>query len=320
MNQGYRWEEVVPADARGSMLLEHLLRRPYRGGGRGGDAGSWQGRLSRGEVTLSGQVANGEERLAGGEPLVWRRPPWEEPPAPLAFAVLHRDRHLLGVAKPAGLPTMPSGGRYLEHTLLHQVQRRFPEATPLHRLDRGTSGVVLFARSELARRECSLAWQRGEVRRRYLALVEGLPRADDFVIDAPIGELPHPRIGRVFAAAAAGRPASTRVRVLERHEGVGEGQGVDVALVELEIGSGRPHQIRIHLAHAGHGLVGEPFYGAGGLPRPGSDALPGDVGYLLHAERVALRHPSTGFPLEVWCAAPSKLVTPGRPDWPRTPS
>ena len=312
MNQGYRWEEVVPFEARGRTLLGHLVRRTGRGGDRKGDAGPWKGRLARGEVTLSGQVANGEERLAGGEPLVWRRPPWEEPSAPLAFAVLHRDDHLLGVAKPAGLPTMPSGGRYLEHTLLHLVQRRFPEATPLHRLDRGTSGVVLFARSELARRECSLAWQRGEVRRRYLALVEGLPPADDFTIDAPIGELPHPRIGRVFAAAAGGRPAPPRVRVLERYE--------RLALVEIEIGSGRPHQIRIHLAHAGHGLVGEPFYGAGGLPRPESDALPGDVGYLLHAERVALRHPSSGNPLEVWCAASSKLVSPGRPDWPRTPS
>lgn len=215
---------------------------------------------------------------------------------PLAFAVLFLDEHLLAVAKPRGLPTMAGGG-FLTHTLLHVVRRRFPEATAVHRLGRGTSGIVLCARTAVARRAVAKAWRSEAVVKRYRALVTGLPSRETFDVDAPIGLVDHPRLGRVYAAVAAGKRSLTRVRVLSARDGQ--------ALVEATIPTGRPHQIRIHLAAAGHPLVGDPLYAAGGVPGPG--ALPGDGGYRLHAYRLRLDHPVTGTRIEIECAPPPEL-------------
>jgi 23S rRNA pseudouridine1911/1915/1917 synthase len=216
---------------------------------------------------------------------------------PLAFAVLHRDEWLLAVAKPCGLPTVPNGG-FLQHTLLHLVRRIAPGAVPLHRLGRGTSGIVLFALCSEARRSVLRAWREGQVDKSYRALVTGVPGRDEFSVDAPIGPVPHPRLGQVHAASPQGKPALSHVRVIERRQ--------DQALVEVTIPTGRPHQIRIHLAVAGHPLAGDPVYGRGGilLPEPG---LPGDGGYRLHAHRLALDHPLTGRRLEVESAPPEAL-------------
>jgi 23S rRNA pseudouridine1911/1915/1917 synthase len=300
MNAGYTWREVIAAAAPGERVVDRLAHR-----WRHGSPAEWSDRIRRGEVTLDGAAAVGSAPLRAGQTLAWARPPWEEPAVPLSFALLHRDDDLLAVAKPAGLPTMPSGGRFLEHSLLHRVRRRWPEAAPLHRLDRGTSGLVVFARSAQARRAGGEAWRSGAVRRRYLGLVEGHPRDDSFSIDVPIGERPHPEIGRVFAAAADGKSSRTQVVTRARRA---DGR----ALVEIEIASGRPHQIRIHLAYAGHPLAGEPFYGAGGAPRErdgaaGPGARPGDVGYALHAWRLDLAHPVTGAPLALECPPPPEL-------------
>jgi 23S rRNA pseudouridine1911/1915/1917 synthase len=211
--------------------------------------------------------------------------------------VLFRDAHLLAVAKPRGLPTMPAGG-FLTHTLLHLVQARFPGATAMHRLGRGTSGLVLFARTGEARRALAKAWRTGAVVKRYRALVSGVPSRDAFDVDTPIGLVAHPRLGRVYAAVSQGKPSLTHVRVL----GTREGQ----SLVEATIPTGRPHQIRIHLAAAGHPLVGDPLYAAGGVPGP-RPALPGESGYHLHAHRLELDHPATGVRLEIECAPPPVL-------------
>ena len=102
------------------------------------------------------------------------------------------------------------------------------------------------------------AWRTGVVVKRYRALVTGVPSRDAFDVDTPIGLVDHPRLGRVYAAVAAGKRSLTHVRVL----GTREGQ----ALVEATIPTGRPHQIRIHLAAAGHPLVGDPLYAVGGVP------------------------------------------------------
>jgi 23S rRNA pseudouridine1911/1915/1917 synthase len=298
MNSGYTWREVLPPPAGppgATRLLDHLTRKWRHGG-----AGEWSARIARGEVTLDGQPTFAAAPLFAGQVVVWRRPPWEEPAVPLGFALLHRDEDLLAVAKPAGLPTMPSGSRFLEHTLLHQVRLRWREATPLHRIDRGTSGVVLFARSDRARRMTSRDWQRGGVRRRYLGLVVGHVRADRLAIRVPIGERPHPTLGRVFVAADDGKPSTTQVRVVERRP---DGQ----TLVEVEIESGRPHQIRIHLAFAGHPLVGEPFFATGGTWRDDPSARPGDAGYRLHAWTLAFAHPVTSSAMEIECPPPSDL-------------
>jgi len=294
MNEGYDYRERVQPQA-GETVLAYLARRyPHS------TAETWAERIAAGEVTLDGSLATAAARVSPGQTLVWRRPPWEEPAVPLAFAVLFRDAHLLAVAKPRGLPTMPAGG-FLTHTLLHIVQARFPGAAAMHRLGRGTSGLVLFARTGEARRAVAKAWRTGAVVKRYRALVSGRPSREAFDVDTPIGLVDHPRLGRVYAAVREGKPSLTHVRVLEARDGQ--------TLIEATIPTGRPHQIRIHLAAAGHPLVGDLLYVSGGLPAP-DPVLPGEMGYHLHAHRLEIDHPVTGERLVLECALPPALQSP----------
>ena len=293
MNQGYEYRERIGPGAAGQTVLAHLVER-YRHS----DEATWRTRIAEGEILLDGQAPSPTEALRAGQSLVWRRPPWEEPPVPLSFAVLHLDEDLLAVGKPRGLPTIPHGGLYLTHTLVHQVRRRWPEATPMHRLGRGTSGIVLLARTRTARQAVTTAWREGRVEKQYLALVSGIPREEAFTVDAPIGPVSHPRLGQVHAASKDGKPSVSHVRRLTAQH--------DRALVEVSIPTGRPHQIRIHLAAAGHPLVGDPLYGKGGLPLA-EPALPGEGGFWLHSHRLALTHPATGDRLELECPPPPQL-------------
>jgi len=164
---------------------------------------------------------------------------------------------------------------------------------------------VLFALTAGARRAVLAAWRDGQVDKSYRALVTGLPLQDAFSVDARIGPVSHPRLGQVHAASPDGKPSLSHVRVLERRQ--------DTSVVEVRIPTGRPHQIRIHLAVAGHPLVGDPLYGRAGtlVPEPG---LPGDGGYWLHAHRLGLAHPLTCCRLEIECPPPEVLRdAPPRP-------
>jgi 23S rRNA pseudouridine1911/1915/1917 synthase len=297
MNHGHTYREQIDGRGAGRPVLTHLSRRFEQA-----SEAEWQGRIDTGQVTLDGAPTSAGVTLRAGQWLCWARPPWEEPPVPLDMAVLHQDALLLAVAKPRGLPTMPGGGLYLEHTLLAVVRRRAPEASPMHRLGRDTSGLVLFARTAAAAGLVQAAFRARQVGKVYRALCTGHPAADRFTVDAPIGEVAHPLLGTVHAAAAGGRPSRSHVTVLERRGGAAPS-----ALVEVAIETGRPHQIRIHLAFAGHPLVGDPLFGAGGLPIPGTRALPGDPGYLLHALRLDLDHPTERRRLEIECPPPPAL-------------
>ena len=293
MNSGFEYREQVGPAAAGRTVLDHLAARH-----RHSTLAVWQQRIADGEVFVGESRAAAGAVLRPGDWLAWRRPPWEEPAVPLACAVLHLDDHLLAVAKPRGLPSVPNGG-FLDHTLLRVVARRHPEASPLHRLGRGTSGLVLFARTALARRVVSAAWRYGGVTKVYRALVAGVPAQRELTVDSPIGLVDHPRLGRLYAAAIGGKPAVSHARVLEERSGS--------ALVEVTIPTGRPHQIRIHMAAAGHPLLGDPVYAAGGGLR--ADAgLPGDPGYRLHAYRLSLAHPASGERVDIECAPPAVLL------------
>ena len=290
-NAGFAFRSQVRA---GGESVLAFLTREYRHS----DGASWASRLAAGEVEVRGVRARGDEVLRGGDVVVWHRPPWREEAAPLDYAVLLEDDALVAVSKPPGLPTLPGAG-FLTHTLLTQVRLRYPGASPLHRLGRGTSGAVLFARTGEAGAALSRAWREHEVRKVYRALGAGVPQWNTLDIQAPIGPVPHPRLGTVFAASAEGKASRSVAHVRERRE--------DCTLFDVEIHTGRPHQIRIHLAAAGHPLVGDPLYGVGGLPLPDLPGLPGDLGYLLHAWTLHFRHPVTGREVRVEAPPPPDL-------------
>ncbi len=300
LNHGFEYRKHLGADAAGLTTIEYLTRHYSRF-----TQIEWLDRIKSGRVLLDGIPTNPDAILRPGENLSWMRAPWIEPDAPRSFAILYRDEHLLGIAKPKGLPTMPGGGGFMENTLLSLVRHHFPGASPLHRLGRGTSGVVLFAISPDAASKISQAWRRGQILKLYRALASGHPARDEFEVDTPIGSVPHRILKSIHAASPAGKSAHSRINVLERRG--------NCSLLQIRITTGRPHQIRIHLAAAGYPLVGDPLYKIGGVPDEDSRALPGDLGYYLHSQLLGFSHPATGKWIEIACAPPPPLRLSGEP-------
>jgi 23S rRNA pseudouridine1911/1915/1917 synthase len=293
LNEGYEYRERLGPEADAQTLLAYLTwRYPHSSGTE------WAARIASDHVLIDGRPAPADSVLRRGCELVWQRPPWIEPDAPETFSVLYEDNDLLAVAKPAGLPTLP-GGNFLKTTLLHLVRAYAPDAAPLHRLGRWTSGLVLCAKNQHASAALVRQWSAREVGKRYRALAVGLPDKDEMTISVPIGPVPHAILPSIHAAKHDGRPSLSRVTVLERYS--------DSFLCDVRIATGRPHQIRIHLAAAGHPLKGDPLYGVGGLPLPGTHALPGDPGYLLHSAELSFIHPATGSTMVLECEPPEGL-------------
>ena len=260
MTHGFTYTGITGPRDEGLSLLEHLVARHAHT-----PEAEWRERIEAGLVLLDGAPSPAGSRLRRGQRVAWVRPPWEEPEVPLAFAVLHEDEDLLAVAKPSGLPTQPNGG-FLEHTLLHLVRQRYPAASPIHRLGRGTSGIVVFSLNTASNQGLCETLRRREAVKVYRALAQGHPARDAFTVEVPIGPVPHPVLGTLHAANPEGRPARSHIQVLERREAD--------SLLEVRIETGRPHQIRIHAAACGHPLVGDPLYASGGGIRTDTDALP----------------------------------------------
>lgn len=317
-NKGWIYTDRVSGEAAGETVLDFYATR-YRHSTRE----QWSARLAAGQIRLEGRIAVAGEVLAPGQNLAYHRAAWCEPGAPAEAGILHVDDDLIAVAKPSGLPVLPGGG-YLENTLLAVVRRRFGDnPAPVHRLGRATSGVVLFARSAVARRELSGQLAQGRLGKRYLALVAGDQMPDRFDVTTPIGPVPYEPLGRVHAASETGKASISRVRVVERRPAGPSQPGspepaslapaslAPCSLVEVEIPTGRPHQIRIHLAAAGHPLIGDPLYGVGGQPNQPEEgqrpALPGDGGYHLHAASATFTHPADLRQMTVYCQPPAVL-------------
>lgn len=280
LNKGCEYREQLGPDADDRTLLDYLCRRYSHSAPE-----EWTARIAAGQVLIDSLAAHTETLLRKGSVLVWQRPPWIEPDAPCTFSVLYEDADLLAVAKPAGLPTLP-GANFLTATLLYLVRTSVPDAAPVHRLGRWTSGIVLCARNHESRAGLMRQWAGNKVDKRYRALAAGNPAWDNMTITAPIGPVPHSLLGSVHAATPQGKPSLSHVTVLEHRP--------DSFLCDVRIATGRPHQIRIHLAASGHPLAGDPLYGAGGLPLQGTRVVPGDPGYHLHAAELSFRHPRTG--------------------------
>jgi 23S rRNA pseudouridine1911/1915/1917 synthase len=290
LNRGYAYPTLISSNDHGRTLLSHLASLyPHS------SPQAWQQKLDNCEVTVNGVAATGSESLTSGQTLVWNRPPWIEPDAPQHFEVLFHDDHLLAVNKPGGLPTLPGGG-FMENTLLRLVQKQTPTANPVHRLGRATTGIVLFAKTPQAAAQLSADWNTYRVQKIYRALAQGIAQHDTYEILTPIGLVPHPLIGSVWAANPGGKPSKSLAKVISRT--------TSTTTFEVSLHSGRPHQIRIHLASIGHPLVGDPLYGFTGLPLENLPGLPGDGGYFLHAQFLKFRHPVTGEQIDLEAALP----------------
>jgi 23S rRNA pseudouridine1911/1915/1917 synthase len=290
INRGYAYTAIVGRERHGETLLSHLASLyPHS------TREAWQQNLNNGEVTLNGVTATGSESVTSGQTLVWNRPPWIEPEAPRHFEVLLDDPHLLAVDKPSGLPTLPGGG-FMENTLLRLVQKRTPNANPVHRLGRGTSGIVLFAKTSQAASNLVANWNTPKTRKTYRALAQNVAERDAYEILTSIGLVPHPRLGSVWAAHPCGKPSRSLAKAISRT--------ASATTFEVSLSSGRPHQIRIHLASIGHPLVGDPLYGLTGQPLETLPGLPGDGGYFLHAQFLRFPHPITGEQIDLEATLP----------------
>jgi len=138
-----------------------------------------------------------------------------------------------------------------------------------------------------------------EVRKQYQALSENLAIENEYDIQSPIGLSRHPRLGKVHSATINGKTARSVARVIQRR--------TQSTVFEVDLHSGRPHQIRIHLAFIGHPLVGDPLYASGGTPKADNPGLPGDGGYWLHAKRLVFTHPRNGAKVDVQADLPPIL-------------
>ena len=192
------------------------------------------------------------------------------------MTVLHADGGLIVVDKPAGLLAVPGRGEAGADNLAARVQASFADALVVHRLDMATSGLMLFARGAAAQRGLSRAFERGEVAKQYVAVVEGRVAGEAGRIDAPLAaDWPHRP--RQHVDPVHGRPSRTHWQVLER--------GSDDTRLLLQPLSGRTHQLRVHLQWIGHPIRGDALYAAPPLRA---------ARLLLHASRLAFTHPATG--------------------------
>ncbi|NET11224.1 MAG: RNA pseudouridine synthase [Merismopedia sp. SIO2A8] len=336
LNQGWTYTEQILPSASGQTVLDYYTQR-YRHSNRS----TWKARIEAKQIRLDNHPTSPSERLQSGQILSYHRPPWYEPDIPLKFEVLYEDEALWAIAKPSGLPVLP-GGKFLTHTLLHQLQIQYPHENPVpvHRLGRGTSGVMLVARSPQARSHLSHQLRTHTMTKVYRALIgiedlslrdrdiNATAIPDRFTLHHPIGKMPHPALGYIYNATPSGKSAHSECHVLERdlpspgarpldtpsptfpeakYPDINQpvtGQKQQATLLDVKILTGRPHQIRIHLAAYGYPLLGDPLYRVGEVV---PEAIPSDCGYWLHAHRIGFIHPITEMWMMIECPPPMPL-------------
>jgi len=286
-----RLRAEIPADGAGQRF-DQILPGMFRGYSRAHLAGE----VKRGRIRLDGREVPPRTLVRGGEEVEWDRaeaPVLGDRPQSIELGVVFEDADLRVINKPAGLVVHPGAGNRdgtLLNALLHRDPNlaQLPRAGIVHRLDKDTSGLLVVARTLPAQTALVAMLAARDIHRRYAAVVNGVPVAGG-TVDAPLDRHPTDRLRR--AVREGGRPAVTHYRVREKFRAH--------ALLQCELESGRTHQIRVHMAHAGWPLVGDPLYGRGlRLPRGATpvlaEALRGFKRQALHAEHLAFAHPVTG--------------------------
>jgi len=248
--------------------------------------------------------------VRAGDAIHIDRPAPVEPVVPRHFGILAEDEHFLAIDKPAGLP-MHTTAKFWKNTLVALLRERYPteRLQICHRIDRETSGVLLIARTAQAASYLKKSFAQRRVKKTYLALVRGLPAMASGTIDAPM-RLLDTRTHIKMGVEPDGLPAVTHYTVLTRF--------AEHALVEAGPETGRQHQIRVHLAHIGHPIIGDKLYGAGGetafmrycdggLTDDLLELFDGLARHALHAARLVFPHPVTEEPITVESPLPEDL-------------
>jgi 23S rRNA pseudouridine1911/1915/1917 synthase len=269
--------------------------------------------VEEGQVRLdTAVVSKASQRVSAGQTVEVDFPP----PLPariesqdLPILVLHQDEDIVVVDKPAGLVVHPAAG-HRDQTLVNALLFHIRDLSGVggelrpgivHRLDKETSGVMVIAKNDDAHRKLTAAWNTDAIRKEYIAIVYGTPRQTKGTIDLPIGR--DPRNRKRMAVVKSGRQAITDYEVIEQLRGV--------SVVRCRLRTGRTHQIRVHLKHLGHPVVGDPVYSGPqwrGIPdKIIQHALALMKRQALHAARLTIPHPRTGQPMTFQAELPADM-------------
>ncbi|MBI4904709.1 MAG: RluA family pseudouridine synthase [Acidobacteria bacterium] len=284
--------------ADGGKRLDHYLKDRFAAVSRA----LIQEWIKAGRVHLNGTPAKASATLRGGESISVdpaERPPLKAEAEDIPVEILYQDDSVIAVNKPAGMVVHAGAGVHsgtLVNALLHRFGQLSLEGGDLrpgivHRLDKDTSGVILVARNDAAHRRLAAQFSERTVEKVYLALVHKEVKRDNGVITKPIARDPVHRT-RMTARLATGRHAISEYRVLRRYP--------RHTLLEVRIGTGRTHQIRVHLASIGHPVAGDTLYGAPAQQPPTGR-------FFLHAQRITFVSPATGKTITVEAPLPPEL-------------
>ncbi len=301
---------VVPADAAGERLDRHLATvLPTLSRSR------IQSLIAEGRVKINGALSSRPgQKLKGGEHVMLVLPPpapAEPEPEAIPLTILHEDAHLIVIDKPPGMVVHPAPGHErgtLVNALLHHCGASLSgiggvrRPGIVHRLDQDTGGVMVVAKTDAAHKGLAAQFAEhgrdGRLLRRYHALVWGHPSLGRGTVEASIGRHPRDRLRMAVVPPEKGREAITHYRTLETFR---DAQGRPLAaLVECELETGRTHQIRVHMAHIRHPVMGDPLYATGfaasarRLPAAARAALSALGRQALHASILGFEHPVTG--------------------------
>jgi 23S rRNA pseudouridine1911/1915/1917 synthase len=269
-----------------------------------------------GDITVDGKTVKPSHRVRAGEEIAGEipaAPVIDAVPEEIPLDIVYEDEEIIVVNKPAGMVTHPGAGAasgtlanglvYYLNRIGRQPPRRGGASRPgiVHRLDVGTSGLIVVAKTDLAHLDLAEQFESRSVTKGYTALVYGVASEDSGKIEAPIGRDPRNRVK--MAVTRDGRQALTLYRVVERFD--------EFTLLDVEIKTGRTHQIRVHLAHIKHPVVADSTYGAGRANSIKSARLRAAVGRLdrpfLHAARLGFKRPVTGEKMEFTSQLPPEL-------------
>ena len=303
------FSSTVPASFMGGSLLDYLAGRfTYL------SAKEWQEQMSSGRIRQNGGVVVQDRPVSGGDVLAFSPDldEFPEPPADLSYTIVYEDQWLLAIDKPGNL-LVHRGGRSVTHNLIYQLrfvhQPPYPEAGAVNRLDRETSGLILVARRPQFLASLNVLFAQHAVAKSYLAVVAGHLATEQGVIDCPIGRDPESIVHYRYCAelrAVDSKTAVTRYQVVAEY--------AHGSLVRLWPETGRTHQLRVHLAHIGHPILGDKLYGRtdqeflAWRDRPVKEQGRGLLSrQALHAEGLEFVHPWTGKVVRMVAELPSDM-------------